>query len=206
MIYQITLGGPRGPKIRSAVGASMSIMRLLGLKMGLRDGLGTHVCSSELCLDVIFVISSHFGSFFCKKWPNFIDFNASKPSISLERVVKIEVFIIFILTCLFISFYWPLGPHSKSLGLLFAAIWGPLGLSWPPLGGTCDALSGIWEVFFQHLVPNVPPGRSPSPPGVHKRPPETPQKSPEGPQSHPKSSQKNPKCLPKRCFINILTY
>ena len=44
----------------------MSTMRLLGLKMGLRDGLGTHVCSSELCLDVIFVISSHLVSFFAK--------------------------------------------------------------------------------------------------------------------------------------------
>ena len=44
----------------------MSTMRLLGLQMGLRDGLGTHVCSSELCLDVIFLISSHFGSFFSK--------------------------------------------------------------------------------------------------------------------------------------------
>ena len=184
----------------------MSIMRLLGLQMGLQDGLGTHVCSSELCLDVIFGISSHFGSYFCKKLPNFIDLNLSKSGILLERVVKIEVFIIFILTCLFISFYWPLGPHSTSLGLLFAAIWGSLGLSWLPLGGTCDALSGIREVFFQHLVPNLFPGRSPSPPGVHKRPPETPQKSPEVPQSHQKTSQKNPKCLPKQCFINILTY
>ena len=89
----------------------MSTMRLLGLQVGLQDGLGTHVCSFELCLDVIFVISSHFGSFFCQKLPNFIDFNASKPSISLERVVDIKVFIIFILTCLFISFYWPSGSH-----------------------------------------------------------------------------------------------
>ena len=97
-------------------------MRFLGLKMGLRDGLGTHVCSSELCLDVIFVISSHFGSFFCKKCPNFIDFYASKPSISLERVVKIEVFTMFVFISLFHSLSGVEGLIYTSLGLLFAAI------------------------------------------------------------------------------------
>ena len=91
-----------------------------------------------------------------------------------------------------------------SLGLLFAAIWRLLGLSWPPFGGTCAALSGIWEVFFVHLVPNVPLRRSQSPPGVPKRPPETPQRSPEASPNHRKSIQKNLKRLPKLSFINIL--
>ena len=109
--------------------------------------------------------------------------------------------------CLFLFFTHFSGVEGliyTSLGLLFAAIWRLLGLFWPPFGGTCAALSGIWEVFFVHLVPNVPLRRSQSPPGVPKRPPETPQRSPEAPQSHRKSSQKNPKRLPKRCFINIL--
>ena len=44
----------------------MSLMRPLGLKMGLQETLGAHGCSSELFLDVIFVISSRFGSFFAK--------------------------------------------------------------------------------------------------------------------------------------------
>ena len=109
--------------------------------------------------------------------------------------------------CLFLFFTHFSGVEGliyTSLGLLFAAIWGLLGLSWPPFGGTCAALSGIWEVFFVHLVPNVPLRRSQSPPGVPKRPPETPQRSPEASPNHRKSIQKNLKRLPKLSFINIL--
>ena len=79
-------------------------MRFLGLKMGLRNGLGTHVCSFEPSLDVIFLISSNLGSFFNPKWPNFDDFTPAKPRISFETVIKIEVFIIFIFTCFLCRF------------------------------------------------------------------------------------------------------
>ena len=78
MINQVTLEGARGPKINPLVGASMSAVRLLGLKMGLRESLGTHVCSSELLLNVMFVVSSYLGSFFSQKLPNFIDFQMRK--------------------------------------------------------------------------------------------------------------------------------
>ena len=82
----------------------MSLVRLLGLKMGLRERLGALVGSSELFLDVIFPILSHMGSFFFQKIPNFNDFKPAKTSISLERVVKIEDFFLLTLTSLLSSF------------------------------------------------------------------------------------------------------
>ena len=125
-----------------------------------------YVCSSELCLDVIFVISSHFGSFFSKNDKISLISVHQNLAFRLRGSSKLRFSQCLCLFLFFTHFSGVEGLIYTSLGLLFAAIWGPLGLSWPPLGGTCDALSGIWRVFFQHLVPNVPPRRSQSPPGI----------------------------------------
>ena len=101
MIYQVTLGGPNGPKITILAIGPMIALRLLGLEMCLREGLGALVGSTELFLDVIFPISSYLGPLFFKKLINFNDFKLAKPSISLERVVKIEDFFLLTLTSLF---------------------------------------------------------------------------------------------------------
>ena len=64
LIHQVTLGGPRSPKISPLVGASKSIMRLLDLQMGLRDGVGAYFWWSSSAVDVFTYIFSEFDAFF----------------------------------------------------------------------------------------------------------------------------------------------
>ena len=100
----------------------------------------------------------------------FLHYTFLKPSISLERVVKNEDFVILILTSLFILFSWLWGPQKRSLRTLLAAFWNLLGL----LGGVSGS---SWELPWEFLGPSWAAKR-----------PRCPQEPPKPPQDLPKTA------------------
>ena len=106
----------------------------------------------------------------------------SKPSISLEKVVKNEDFVILTLTSLFTLFSWLWGPQKRSLRTLLE----PLGASWWCLGELLGAPLGILGAFLGGKASKMPsrtPKTSPRPPQ------DLPQSPPRGSPGPPRSLQ-----------------
>ena len=68
MIYQITSGGPTGPKTIPAETPSESVVALFGL----RGNLGAHASLSELSPAIVFAISYPLQPFFDEKLPGYV--------------------------------------------------------------------------------------------------------------------------------------
>ena len=144
MIYQVTLGGPRAPKIRGACDPSMSLMRLLGPQVAFQDRLGAYFWSSKFDLDFFTAILLHLVGFYDCFGLDFGGVRPRKSLIFIERVVIFEVFLNSYLAMVWGLLRWPLGPFGGSLGTLFGPFWRVLG----PLGAI---LGSSWGLLLEFL-------------------------------------------------------